>query len=134
MPSDDNAATGRPLGLGIDAGGTQTRWALALPSVDIVASGHVVGLTPLLLGNAAGRERIGTTLGEIAKAVLAVGRPLHVVAGMTGFGDAQRESLATMIASPFGIGDTAVSLRGDMEIAYLDAFAPGEGYLVYAGT
>jgi hypothetical protein len=28
----------------------------------------------------------------------------------------------------------AISMRNDVEIAYLDSFAPGEGYLVYAGT
>jgi glucosamine kinase len=133
--NDDRAAAAGPMGLGIDAGGTQTRWALASPSGEVLANGHVEGLSALQMGSDAGRERLAKTLAEMATAVLAVGRPTHVVAGMTGFAEGeQKADLARMIAAPLGIDDSAVSLSGDMEIAYLDVFAPGEGYLVYAGT
>jgi N-acetylglucosamine kinase-like BadF-type ATPase len=133
MPASSDSATETMLGLGLDAGGTQTRWALARPSGEIVGSGQVGGLTGLLLGSAEGRERLQKTLAEIAGAALAIGRPARAVAGMTG-ADATKGDLAAMIAAPFGIDAKDVSLRGDMDIAYLDAFAPGEGYLVYAGT
>jgi N-acetylglucosamine kinase-like BadF-type ATPase len=121
------------IGLGIDAGGTQTRWALASASGEILADGSTSGLTGLLIGSADGRDKLAKTLGDIAGAVLAVGKPANVVAGMTGVESGNRD-VAALIASPFGIEAEAVSLRGDMEIAYLDVFAPGEGYLVYAGT
>ena len=39
-----------------------------------------------------------------------------------------------MLADALGLAPASVSLRNDMEIACLDCFAPGEGYLVYAGT
>jgi N-acetylglucosamine kinase-like BadF-type ATPase len=127
--------TGARLGLGIDAGGTQTRWALATPAGELVAQGHVAGMTALQMGSAAGRATIEHTLGEIAAAATAVGRPAKVVAGMTGFAEgAEAEQLSTMIASPLGLGAADVSVSGDVEIAYFDVFAPGEGYLVYAGT
>jgi N-acetylglucosamine kinase-like BadF-type ATPase len=123
------------LGLGIDAGGTQTRWAVAAPDGTLVGHGHVGGLTALQMGSPAGRARIEGTLAEIAAAALAVGRPARVMAGMTGFAEgAEAEALAAMIGAPFGLEGAAVALSGDMEIAYLDVFAPGEGYLVYAGT
>lgn len=125
----------RPLGLGIDAGGTQTRWALALPSGELVAEGHADGFSALQMSSAIGRERIGSVLALIASAVKAVGRPAQVVAGVTGFADnMEGENLAALIAESLGISRRAVSLCGDMEIAYLDLFAPGDGYLVYAGT
>ncbi|HEY1396565.1 MAG TPA: hypothetical protein VF536_10650, partial [Roseateles sp.] len=41
------AASG-PLGLGLDAGGTQTRWALARPDGTLVARGEVGGFSALL--------------------------------------------------------------------------------------
>lgn len=123
------------LGLGIDAGGTQTRWALVMPSGKLVADGHAEGFSALQMGSAAGREHIIATLSTIASAVLAVGRPAQVVAGITGFADdAERDNLAALFATPLGINCSAVTLCSDMEIAYRDLFAPGDGYLVYAGT
>jgi N-acetylglucosamine kinase-like BadF-type ATPase len=123
------------LGLGIDAGGTQTRWALADASGRTVAQGHVEGMTALQMGSPAGRERLGRTVAEIACAAGAHGRPTRVVAGMTGFAEgAEAAALAELIAAPFGLCGSAVAVAGDIEIAYFDAFEPGAGHLVYAGT
>ncbi len=128
-------ANAEPLGLGIDAGGTQTRWALAAPSGEVVASGHVDGLTALSFGSASGRENMKKTLGELGAAVLAVGQPAGIVAGMTGFDDGpEREELSALIAAPFDLAGDAVLLGGDVQVAYWGVFAPGEGYLVYSGT
>jgi N-acetylglucosamine kinase-like BadF-type ATPase len=123
------------LGLGLDAGGTQTRWALATAQGEIVAQGEAAGLSALSMGTPAGRDRIAAAFVEIANDVLATGRPVNVVAGMTGFEEGvEEELLATLVGAPLALPAAAVSLRGDMDIAYLDVFAPGEGYLVYAGT
>ncbi len=121
------------LGLGLDAGGTQTRWALAEPGGRIIADGAVDGFTALQLGSIDGRARIRETVAAIANAVLPHGKPAHICAGVTGL-DAREESLCALIAEPFGITSDAVSVRSDIEIAYRDLFAPGEGYVVYAGT
>ena len=121
------------LGLGIDAGGTQTRWALATGDGAIVADGAVEGLSALQMSSEAGRAAVHATFATLCKQVLAVGQPRAVVAGLTGFGGddlALAQTLATLLA----LDASDVSLGNDIEIAYRDSFEPGEGYLVYAGT
>ncbi len=133
MTSFHAASQRNTLGLGIDAGGTQTRWALATVDGAIVASGAVDGLSALQMGSDAGRAALHATFAGLSQAVLAVGQPAHVYAGLTGFGGdgaLLAQSLATLLA----LCPSDVTLCNDIEIAYLDSFAPGEGYLVYAGT
>ncbi len=121
---------GEPLGLGVDAGGTQTRWALASAAAGIVAEGAVRGMSALQLR---APQSLGEALSELASAVLTHGHPARVHAGLTGVGG-DVEALRTLIAAPLGLAPEAVSIGSDIEIAYLDIFAPGEGYVVYAGT
>jgi N-acetylglucosamine kinase-like BadF-type ATPase len=121
------------LGLGIDAGGTQTRWALAEPDGAIVAEGHVAGLSALQMGSAGGRQAVHANFAMLAMAVLKHGRPSRVRAGLTGFGG-DGEQLQRWLSELLGLGSRAITFCNDIEIAYLDSFAPGEGYLVYAGT
>lgn len=118
-----------PLGLGIDAGGTRTRWALATAPGEIVAEGEVRGMSAMQIEDGHARDR----LAELAAAVLAHGRPARAHAGLTGF----RESTGALrewVASPLDLARDSVTLGSDIEITYLDLFAPGEGYVVYAGT
>ena len=131
-----NSLDGEPengLGLGIDAGGTQTRWALARRDGSIVAEGQVAGLSALQMGSTDGRERVRANFGELAAAALAHGRPSRVSAGLTGFGG-DGELLQSWLGELLGLDPSAITLCNDIEIAYLDSFKPGEGYLVYAGT
>jgi N-acetylglucosamine kinase-like BadF-type ATPase len=121
------------LGLGIDAGGTQTRWALASPDGTIVAEGQAAGLSALQMSSAAGRQIVHATFAMLARAVLKHGRPSRVRAGLTGFGG-DGEQLQRWLSELLGLGSRSIALCNDIEIAYLDSFAPGEGYLVYAGT
>ena len=121
------------LGLGIDAGGTQTRWALATVDGVIVADGAVEGLSALQMSSDAGRAAVHATFARLCQAVLAVGRPRAVMAGLTGFGGddvALAQTLATLLA----LDVANVSVGNDIDIAYRDSFEPGAGYLVYAGT
>jgi glucosamine kinase len=122
-----------PLGLGIDAGGTQTRWALAQADGSVVSEGSVGGLSALLMNSPDGRRQMEATLAQLAAAVLAEGTPHRVYAGVTGL-DESESTLAPLIAKPFGLNANAVKLSNDVELAFLDVFSPGEGYLVYAGT
>jgi glucosamine kinase len=134
-----------PLGLGIDAGGTRTRWALARVAAGadaaqgdvagcarpaIAAEGSVRGMSALQL-----REpgRLQEALAELAAQVLAHGRPARVHAGLTGLGN-DVDALRAVVAAPFGLAPEAVAITSDIEIAYLDIFSPGAGYVVYAGT
>ncbi len=121
------------LGLGIDAGGTQTRWALAGADGAVIAEGHVGGLSALQMSNASGRHSVRATFAELAQAVLQHGRPGRVRAGLTGFGG-DGEQLQRWLAELLSLPLAAISLCNDIEIAYLGSFTPGAGYLVYAGT
>jgi N-acetylglucosamine kinase-like BadF-type ATPase len=121
------------LGLGIDAGGTQTRWALAAPGGAILAEGTVAGLSALQMGSPHGREAVRATFAELAASVLPHGTPARVQAGLTGFGG-DSELLQRWLAELLHLEPSAVHFCSDMEIAYRASFAPGEGYLVYAGT
>jgi N-acetylglucosamine kinase-like BadF-type ATPase len=121
------------LGLGIDAGGTQTRWALADSSGAIVAEGAVDGMSATRMGYDAGREAARAVFATLAGQVLAAGRPVAVCAGLTGF-DGAAGLPAQWLAALLNVAPATVTVRSDIEIAYLDGFVPGEGYLVYAGT
>ena len=121
------------LALGIDAGGTRTRWALAAANGMIVAEGEVAGLSALQMSSASGRHTVHANFSELAQAVLAMGQPRRVHAGLTGFGG-DGEQLQRWLAELLGIAPHVVTLCNDIEIAYFDSFVPGQGYLVYAGT
>lgn len=124
-------------GLGLDAGGTQTRWALAGRDGGIVAQGHVGGMSGLQLHALEGIQTLRSTLQALAAAVLphTGGQSLGVVAGFTGLGDtSSQQSMQRLMASELPLAHGWVTLTNDMDIAYRAAFTPGEGYLVYAGT
>ena len=123
----------KTLGLGIDAGGTRTRWALADAGGAIVAEGEVAGLSALQMTSAAGREGVRASFALLAAAVLEHARPGRVRAGITGFGG-DGEPLQRSLGELLGLSAQCVTLCSDIEIAYFDCFTAGEGYLVYAGT
>jgi len=132
---NDSSATSA-VGLGLDAGGTQTRWAIADTLGNIVADGAVAGITALQLNTNDGRAHIRSALEEIAKNFGGDGHNinlLRVCAGVTGL-DERDERLCTLIGEALNIAPTAVSVHSDIDIAYRDLFLPGEGYVVYAGT
>ncbi|HEX2013118.1 MAG TPA: ATPase, partial [Roseateles sp.] len=131
-----SAATA-PLGLGLDAGGTQTRWALAEAGGHLLAEGHVAGISGLQLATAPGRVALAQTAHQLAAAVLPHGRPGGLYAGITGVGEAQGPAalqLKDILSQALGLAPAAMFVGSDMDIAYRSAFAPGEGYLLYAGT
>lgn len=131
--STDKTSIASHLGLGIDAGGTQTRWALADAGGEIVASGHVAGLTALQMGSETGTQHIREVLADLAAAVRPHGKPTEIFAGLTGFSEGN-ENLRALIANELGVKHNAITLGSDIEIAYRDIYAPGEGIVVYAGT
>src|SRR5471032_1619966 len=133
MNADDGT---RMQSLGIDAGGTRTRWALADAAGAIVAEGSAAGWSATQMADPAGRAAAQAVFSALAADVLAAGSPARVCAGLTGFGGEADHSalLAGWLSERLAIAPQAVQLRSDIEIAYLDSFAPGEGYLVYAGT
>jgi N-acetylglucosamine kinase-like BadF-type ATPase len=55
--------------LGLDAGGTATRWALANNKLQVVAEGVDAGLTALLLNDTFGQSKLTGVLRSIKQAV-----------------------------------------------------------------
>src|SRR5919112_6205223 len=123
------------LGLGIDAGGTATRWRLADASGQCIAQGSVAPLTGHLF-SAAAEERARQIVLDMAQAVMKTGRPLGIIAGITGLTrDTPAEAtMRALFAEAFGLPQDKVFVAEDMWIAYLSYFALGEGILVYSGT
>jgi N-acetylglucosamine kinase-like BadF-type ATPase len=129
------------LGLGIDGGGTRTRWALAAADGATLAAGEFAGCSALQLAEPGGREALAATFSAIAREIAGEVRrhdqPVRIVAGLTGFAgpaDEARPALAALLAEAFGTEPAAVELLADVELAYRSAFEPGAGFLVYAGT
>jgi glucosamine kinase len=118
------------LHLGLDAGGTQTRWALADATGALQAEGSAPPITGLMLLDAPGRAALAGAMQALA-AALPAGTVLRSAwAGVTGFDAA----LAAELAPALGLPPAAVRVCSDIELACRAAFAPGEGLVVYAGT
>lgn len=123
------------LGLGIDAGGTATRWRLAAPTGNSIAQGTAEPLTGHLFSKAA-EEHARRVVAAMASDVAKTGRPLGIVAGITGL---SREAPAVdlmraIFSKAFRVPEDRVFVAEDMWIAYLSYFALGEGILIYSGT
>jgi glucosamine kinase len=123
------------LGLGIDAGGTATRWRLADPEGRCIAQGSVDPLTGHLF-SAAAEDRARQIVDALSKTVLRSGKPSGIIAGITGLTrDTPAEAaMRSMFAKAFALLPEKVFVAEDMWIAYLSYFALGEGILVYSGT
>lgn len=111
--------------LGLDAGGTGTRWALAN------AQGLVLreGMAPAFSGAGMPEPALQAAWAALSQAV---GPVRGVVAGITGLGDAP--ALAAQLAAALGVPAACARAFSDVELAARAAFAPGQGILVYAGT
>jgi glucosamine kinase len=115
--------------LGLDAGGTQTRWALA------DASGHVCaqGLAEPISGAQLAAEP--TAVLAVLRTIAAqVGQPRALVAGITGFDAAQTPQLQALAGAAFDLGAAAVHTMSDIELACRAHFQPGQGIVLIAGT
>ena len=126
-----NTAPPPPAFLGLDAGGTQTRWALADANGLLLRQGQTAGLSALQLHDPAGRAAVAAVLREIAAST---GPVQALVAGVTGFDTRQLQLLLKSVVEAFAIETTAVQAMSDIELACHAAFAPGQGYVLYAGT
>jgi len=128
--------TPRQFALGIDAGGTQTRWALLSGDGEPVGTGHAAGLSGMQMHTDSGRAAVQARLAELANQLLPFtheGGIRALVAGVSGVG-AGNPDLAAMLSDSFSVSCESVRVVSDIEIAFHAAFAPGEGYLIYAGT
>jgi len=127
--------------LGIDSGGSSTRWALKLDD-ERIASGRLPPLSgpPLDPHTEAQAVELVTQVAQTArKAIDKRGNPhpsIAAAAGIAGLpaGSAFAQQLETYFANTLRIDRSFVQVVTDIHIAYRAAFAPGEGVLVHAGT
>ena len=132
-----NDSTSAPrLGLGLDAGGTATRWLLIDSHDQERARGEVGGFSATQLGTVQ-QPLLDAGLAELSQALRALPRPTHVYGGLTGFDGAAGDAsgpLHARLAQALGIDASAVTLVSDIELACRATFEPGRGILVMAGT
>jgi glucosamine kinase len=121
-----------PAYLGIDIGGTASRWVVVDDAGIVLDRGVAPGATGHLF-NPAERERLTTTLAGIAHAVR-VHSPIAACLGVTGLGEAVHAEARNLVAALFAIDPHAIRLGDDMELAFRATFAPGSGHLISAGT
>lgn len=136
------------LGLGLDVGGTQSRWALADSHGNVLADGTAGSFNGQQIHTAAGREHIARQLDELHQAIrlLRGASALSVWAGVTGHDGAGGwgrtpeapphggPALADHLAHCLGGASVVVRLFNDVELAHRVSLDPGAGYLVYSGT
>ncbi|MDB5472774.1 MAG: N-acetylglucosamine kinase, partial [Devosia sp.] len=124
----------RPIHLGIDVGGTASRWVACADSGEIVARGKAGGATGHVF-NPAEHERLRLALTALAQDLAAAGcTPCSVTAGITGYGTAVAQQTTALVSTVLNAGRDSIVLLDDMALAYMAVFAPGEGHLVSAGT
>jgi N-acetylglucosamine kinase-like BadF-type ATPase len=118
--------------MGLDIGGTASRWVLCGDDGQELARGKAQGATGHVF-NPAERDRLRDALAAIAGAVgpYAIA---SVTAGLTGYGAAVSGAVTALVAGAFGTDPSRVIVIDDVALAYLANFAPGEGHLVSAGT
>ena len=118
--------------LGIDAGGSRTRWAILDTANNIIAEGQAVGCSALQMHSVSGQILLDAVWQQIVQQLPDL--PIDSVhAGLSGFG-ADDGALRQQLAQALRVDPLQITLSNDLEIAYRDAFALGAGYLVYAGS
>ncbi len=123
------------IGLGIDAGGTATRWHLVDGVGQTIAVGSVAPMTGLVFTEVAKNEA-SATLDHIRDAVQPHAAPTHILAGITGLEEASASAhfYTQALALRFRCAHDNVRIENDIGIAYRAACAPGTGILIYSGT
>ncbi len=137
------------LGLGLDAGGTHTRWALADATGRVCAEGVAAPMSGQQLASPEGRRDLVSALLTLAQAVrdsmgppsrsagLATVLPPRVralVAGVTGFDAQAMPQWRNLAAQALQWPEAQLRALSDIELTCAAAFAPGQGVVLIAGT
>lgn len=116
--------------LGLDVGGSATRWAVVDADGALVARGEAGGATGHVF-RPEEHARFAAVLSEIADAA---GHIDAAVLGVTGYGPPVDADLRALVTAALALPPDRIRLMDDVELAYAAAFAPGEGHLIVAGT
>lgn len=124
----------RSAHIGLDIGGTASRWVLCGDDGQELARGKAQGATGHVF-NPAEKDKLRNALSAIAADVAAAGfAPASVTAGLTGYGAAVSGEVKALLGDAFGVAPDKTIVIDDVALAYMANFAPGEGHLVSAGT
>lgn len=118
--------------LGIDIGGTASRWVIVDDTGIVLERDSATGATGHVF-NPTERERLTATLSTIADAIRHH-TPVAACLGITGLGEAVHTKVRNLVVALFAVDPATVRLGDDMELAFRATFAPGTGHLVSAGT
>ena len=123
------------VGLGIDAGGSSTRWLLLDDSGLELGRGTLGPLTGHVFTPGGKEENLGR-LAELLRAASSIVKPDAVVGGITGLhgGTEAAELFKNRARELLNLPPERSLFDNDLHIAYASAFAPGAGVLLYAGT
>jgi glucosamine kinase len=127
----------RSIGLGLDVGGSQTRWALASAAGELLSEGVAPPFAGQQAASSEGRKQVMQALQATAAAVQKSTRghvPTAMWAGVTGFDEQAGDELRQLLSGAFVLPAAAVQVFNDVEMACRLCFLPGAGYLIYAGT
>src|SRR5688572_30673014 len=113
--------------LGIDVGGTASRWTFVGEDGSVLTRGVAAGATGHLF-NPAERDRFLKMIAEIGEAASKDVAAVHM--GITGLGERAAPEACALVAAAFGLSADVVSSSDDMELAYRAIFKLGEGHLV----
>ncbi len=119
--------------LGLDSGGTATRWSLCDAQGKQVAAGELQPTSGHLF-NPEERARFEAMVAALRNRIDE--GVAGVIAGMTGLstGAPEADTAVALLAAAFAIPAKAVQVHDDIWTAYHSAFRPGEGHVVYSGT
>lgn len=116
--------------LGIDSGGTHSRWAL----IDAAGARLDAGEGDAVQPTGQGVDMAAARLRQLCKAILSrlgsARRPVHALAGVAGAGSVRvRAALRDAVREVL-----ALSITGDPEVAAATALADGAGVALWSGT
>ena len=120
--------------LGLDVGGTASRWVACDAAGSAVARGSVGGATAHVF-NPAERARLAAVFSQVADELTQNGLKAKTLSGgLTGFGAAADDEIAGLAQQALGLPRDAVLLMDDIILAFAAHFQPGAGHLISAGT
>ena len=120
--------------LGLDVGGTASRWTACGPDGGVLRTGSGSGASGHVF-NPAEKLKFSKVLENIAAELATADlTPVSLTAGLTGYGSPAAVKLRRLAAETLHVDPAAILLTDDISLAYLANFAPGEGHLVSAGT
>ncbi len=117
--------------LGIDGGGSSTKWALFSADGAVLRQGRLPAMTGHLFGPD-DEAALRSQLAELAD--MLESRPGAVVAGISGLQEHAEPIFRAALADTFGLPERMIHVVDDLQLAYAAHFAPGDGVMVYAGT